>query len=538
MNILQPEKLSLTICGMGCLLILLGITVSPSFVVDHLSPDGILEESTVKSLQILRIMNICLGLLTISLSILVEQNYMTFHKVSGILKALSELDFSKTRASLVLIFLFILSRLPLLNLGFGLDSDAWRIANSAFDLRYSHIYHTSRFPGYPLPEFINALVIDYRWLATNSLTMILSLSSVIFFARIVKRSNVKNKGLLVLTYAFFPVLWINSTNTMDYMWALTFTIIAWSFLLKKRYCIAGLMIGLAVASRLSSIVFVFPFLYLIWVENKKVKTAVCVCTIAAATSLLWFLPLFLTYGLSFLTYHPGKVTIFDGARRVIECFGLFTLVILSILFLVSLPALSRRIIERDKTSLFLLLPIILVGILFLKVPHEGEYLIPAIPFLLLLLDKICRKELVVLFCIVCLSHAVVSLPISIIGAIPANIEARKQQIISVRNLMAANVEKPSIVIIGARHPILSYLDENLSAKATSKVMGDANSPQKAICNYKKDIIYKYLLPLDELERFQSTGYHIYYIRGIRHTTKNVYGYDLADYNAVLLNTSF
>lgn len=145
------------------------------------------------------------------------------------INSLLDLDWTKTPYIFILILSFVLSRIPLLNLGFGIDADAWRIANSAFDLWNSHVYHTSRFPGYLLPEYVNSLIIDHGWIATNSMTMILSLISVIFFARILKDLNVKNKGLLVLTYAFLPVLWINSTNTMDYMWALTFIVIAWFF---------------------------------------------------------------------------------------------------------------------------------------------------------------------------------------------------------------------------------------------------------------------------------------------------------------------
>ena len=74
-------------------------------------------------------------------------------------KSLLDLDWLEKPYVFILVFSFILSRIPLLNLGFGADADAWRIANSAFDLRYSHIYHTSRFPGYPLPEYVNSIVI-------------------------------------------------------------------------------------------------------------------------------------------------------------------------------------------------------------------------------------------------------------------------------------------------------------------------------------------------------------------------------------------
>ncbi len=95
------------------------------------------------------------------------------------IEKLLDIDFTKFPYLFVLILFFILSRIPLLNLGFGSDPDAWRIANSAFDLHYFNVYHPSRFPGYPLPEIFNSLVINYGWLATNIITMIISLISVI-----------------------------------------------------------------------------------------------------------------------------------------------------------------------------------------------------------------------------------------------------------------------------------------------------------------------------------------------------------------------
>ena len=178
-------------------------------------------------------------------------------KTRGIEKSL-ETDLLKLPNLLFFIVIFVLSRIWLLDLGFGLDADAWRVANSAFDLRYHGIYHASRFPGYPLPEFFNAFIIGSGWLATNGLTMLLSLVSVIVFAQILKIYNCRMRGLLTMTYAFLPLLWINSTNTMDYTWSVTFIMLTWLLLLRKKAIIAGLMMGLAIGSRPQSIFIMIP----------------------------------------------------------------------------------------------------------------------------------------------------------------------------------------------------------------------------------------------------------------------------------------
>lgn len=468
-------------------------------------------------------------------------NRIALRQSGKIFRALLELDWSKAPNVLVLAFLFVLSRIPLLNLGFGLDPDAWRIANSAYDLRYSHSYHASRFPGYPLPEYLNSLIIDHGWLATNSLTMVLSLISVVSFARILKNLNAQYKGLLTLTYAFLPILWINSTNTMDYTWALTFITIAWFLVLRKRPAIAGLAMGLATGSRISSAILALPFLFLIWIENRKIKDAIYFCMTMALTSLFLFLPLFLRYGLRFLTYYRGTASIFRIGYEAIKHFGILAVLWGVTVFFMSLRPLSGEIIRRDKNTLFLLSAILLMGILFLRVPYEIEYVIPMIPFGLVLLNRVSKRELMVIFCALLVSNSALSPGIGQAigdGAIRGNMEARKEQVKFVQHLMAAKVEDHSVVIIGLWLPALSYLNENVSCMKNQKMMGDANSPQKGVWNFEKDIWYRYSVPLDELQELQGRGYTIYYIEGMRDYIKRVHGYDLDDYDCVYLNSSF
>jgi len=468
------------------------------------------------------------------------------------INSLLDLDWTKTPYIFILILSFVLSRIPLLNLGFGIDADAWRIANSAFDLRNSHVYHTSRFPGYPLPEYVNSLIIGHGWIATNSMTMILSLISVIFFARILKDLNVKNKGLLVLTYAFLPVLWINSTNTMDYMWALTFIVIAWFFVLKKQYAFAGLMMGLAIGSRITSAILIFPFLYLIWMENRRIKDCSHFIVSAVIVSFLLFLPLFLTYGFKFLTYYPGKINpILYAGYHLIECFGLLPVFFGFAVLVVSLKTIFESIFRGDKDILFLLSTIVLISILFIKAPYEAEYLIPAIPFGLLFINRICkRRELIVFLCILLLlSNSFVSfctvkrnnegkIVIHTIddGMIKRNIEERTEQIDYTQSLMDVNINH-SVVIIGWYLPILSYLDKKVSYSKDSKIIGDANYEKKGVWNFEKDVWYRYLVPLDELQDLQNKGYTIYYIEGMQDYTERVYDYDLNDYNCVYLDVA-
>lgn len=465
------------------------------------------------------------------------------------LKSILDVDWTKIPHIFILISLFTLSRIFLLNLGFGADPDAWRIANSAFDLRQAQIYHTSRFPGYPLPEYVNSLFINHGWIATNSVTMILSLISVILFAKILKDLTEKNKGILILTYAFLPILWVNSTNTMDYMWAMTFIITVWFFILRKQYVIAGLMMGLAIGSRITSALLIPAYLYLILMQDRKVKDIVFFCISTIIVSSILFLPLFFRYSFNFLTYYPAKMNWVDkfilSAHHVNSAFGRVPTVFGFTVALLSIKILVKNIVGRDKDTLFLLLNIILLGILFVIIPHAKEYLIPMTPFGLLLFSKISKRGLFAMLCIILVTYSFVSFPIVGItkgkitgyraidsGMIQKNIALRTKRMRFAHKLMEANIENHSVVIIGWWLPFVSYLDENVSYTKDKKMMGDANSPQNGVWNFEKNIWYRFSLPLDELRELQSKDYNIYYVKGMH---KLSYNYNLDDFNGICLD---
>ncbi|OQX53653.1 MAG: hypothetical protein B5M53_06700 [Candidatus Cloacimonas sp. 4484_209] len=425
-----------------------------------------------------------------------------------------EIDWSKIPYVFYLIMLFLISRLPLLNLGFGYDSDAWRMANTAYDLRYFHIYHTSRFPGFPIPEFLNSLVINYGWTGTNALTMIFSLISVIFFAKILSALNVKRKGLLVLTYNFFPLLWINSTNTMGYMWALAFIIISWYSILKKRFILAGVMFGIATGCRITSTILIFPFLYLIFTESKNWKHMLYFFLSFIIVSLVFFTPLIARYNLGFLKYYPHKVKIKDVFFKFINKFGILTLITGGLFSLTSMRAFFRNIAKKDKDSIFLLSSIIIFFLLFLKAPYEVEYFIPAIPFGLILINKIWRKELTIIFSLFLMSNAVVEVNVGNFtgeGIVTKSIQERRGQIRFTHHLLNAKVKAHSVVIVGYWVPTVVYF---------KKVTKGENN----------DIHYIYSASSEKINELHKNGYNIYYLGMMRDYTKRVYGYDLNDLN--------
>lgn len=452
---------------------------------------------------------------------------------------LLDLDWTKKPYIFLLSFLFIISRVPLLNLGFGSDPDAWRVADSAFDLHYFNIYHPSRFPGYPLYEFFNSLIINYGWLATNIATMIISLISVFIFAKILKELDIKNKGLLVVTYVFLPILWINSASTMDYMWALTFILFTWFFIIKKQYFLAGLMMGLAIGSRITSVALILPFLYLILAETKNVKNAIYYSVTASVTAIILFLPLFLQYGLNFLTYYPSSVNIIAVGLIINYFLGILAVSFGLMLLALSFKSLLNNVLRKDNLTLFLLFLIGIILILFIKAPYEVAYLIPAIPFSLILISNISKRTFFAVLCILLISNAFISFPslnssnIAEEGIIMHDIEIRST-ILQMQILIDSNMNN-SVIITGEYLPAISYylFEESARNNKLMGIIGDNNVKTKEQWNFRKNVGYIYSAPLDKIKELQKEGYKIYYIgNSTRNMINNLCNYDLNNYNAM------
>src|SRR3972149_4028824 len=93
----------------------------------------------------------------------------------AVLQRILEYDFTRPLPFLALAFVYLAVRIPWLNLGYGTDPDAWRVALSAEHLLSDGEYLPSRLPGYPLHEFATVPLIRAGWVWTNLSTAVVSL---------------------------------------------------------------------------------------------------------------------------------------------------------------------------------------------------------------------------------------------------------------------------------------------------------------------------------------------------------------------------
>lgn len=317
-------------------------------------------------------------------------------------RRLSTTDFTSRRPALLLVVLFLATRAPMVNRGYGADADAWRVAITARWLWAHGEYLPSRLPGYPLHELSAALLIWGGWLATNIATMLVSLAGVLLFAALVRFHRLPAPGLLTITFAFTPLLWNNSTVTMDYNWGLTFVLAAYLALSRERYLFAGLLLGLAAGFRPTSAAFIGPFLLPV-LRERRLADAMRMAGFFLLTAAVAFAPEWSRYGTRMFGFADFRPPWGQFARTFgVEAAGLMTAGVLGLIWLLSMPRLVRvpRLVRRDSHLAVWCTGMLVIVALVLRLPLEEGYLVSAVPFFLLVMGRLFHPMLLAAACLV------------------------------------------------------------------------------------------------------------------------------------------
>jgi hypothetical protein len=337
-------------------------------------------------------------------------------------------DLMEFPAVVYLALIYFISRIPFISLGFSAftnptDQDVLAVVNSAYLLRYDHAYTVSRFPGYPLYEFVNALFIGGGWIATNTATVVVSFICILIFAKILNLFKINNKALLVFTFAFIPIIWVNSSITMDYMWSLMFILLGSYFAFSGKYPMAGIAVGLSIGSRFTSAFMIIPII--LWALSNKVngKKILIFISTAAGAALVLFLPVIYNYKLEFLGgsgfLHTTPVKDSFGMAistialaingMVVELFGIIALAMLIILVILNFKNRPNK--EHRHILNFCWQTVFIYFLLFLIFPYKVAYLIPIVPWGLIALNEHIEKKFTIIFCILLLLNNVVSVEV-------------------------------------------------------------------------------------------------------------------------------
>ncbi len=465
-----------------------------------------------------------------------------------------EFDLSRPWAFSLLALVFVASRVPFIDNGYGTKPDAWRIALSGYWLWDNHEFYPSRLPGYPVPELSYAAVINGGWVATNSLTVAVSLLGLWFFAGIVRKLAMPNKALLVVGFAFQPLLWINSMNTMDYAWALTFILGAYYFLIKEETGLAGLMLGLAIGSRLPSAVMLVPFTVYLLRDGRRGELRDFLVW-AVVVPMIAFLPIVWTYGPGVLDFYDAKI----GVRTVIrllakDSVGLIGAAGIALGVVLSLPRLIRlpRDFIRDTQVMTWVLAIAGVALVFSRLPHEAAYLIPLFPFAFLLIGRYFSRWVLAgtiglmlianIGDLTTTNHEVSILSFNDLrlgqGMLLSNRDTQNAQLKYTRDIRNHDIPTNSVVSIGFLYPQFAVLNRNtlklgILAKDTDAIsqLTDKGMAEDS----SRQVTFVWLLDYVDYEKFKKRGATFLYTQDAGISMATLYGYRLGVLGGTLID---
>ena len=446
------------------------------------------------------------------------------------------------RSFFLLIILVLLSRIPLLFGGYGTDGDAWRIAKSALTLWNDGIYHVSRFPGFPIYEFLQTpIIVSGGAFASNSASIIVFIFSIVVFREIIRYWDVPNPDLLLISYAFLPILWKNSAVTMDYVWGLFGILASLYFLLNKNVLLAGIILGLAAGTRITHIIFFIPFIFIFPKEERK--QWVLFSTAAIATTIVCYVPVAISENILLVLrdFLDDIVAVPLIKRAGVICYrSVFSVGLLGMVSIVIVLLTNRRRIQSvlQTRSAVIALAIILTGFLiFIIHSDEREYLMPIFPFALVLIAFIAdRKQYLVImaalisygfFSVDVIEHSVEHPRIGLNiqkGYLVKEYLGRRE--IEESRMRVANSAIPdsSFVMIGLG-PVF-WLDNPLVKNDRAKEKEFRQDCSRSVKG--NEIYFIYGLYKPQMEEVRRRGYRIYYWGEMKEYLQTFVGYDIDD----------
>jgi hypothetical protein len=326
--------------------------------------------------------------------------------------------FERARTALPFLLLgacVFVSRLPWIFTDYGADPDAYRVVAAAEKIAETGRYVESRLPGYPIHELGMALLVRGGPAATNGATAAFSAAAAVLMALIMRHVGVSHYLLGCLAFALAPVVYIASTSSIDYVWAMAFVLAATYAVLRVKPVSAGALMGVAVGCRLTSGIMVAPLAVLLWssvgFRGRRFGAALTFGGVAAAVGLACFLPVWERHGLAFLTftdlrtYPPLSLVLSRAVTGVWGTVGTAGWCAVLVMLLARRPRGWRLPSGAPRRQLGLCLVAILLYVAaYVRLPLESGYLLPVVPFAVIGLGLVAPPPAFRVLCLaLCLS---------------------------------------------------------------------------------------------------------------------------------------
>lgn len=317
--------------------------------------------------------------------------------------------------------------------GYGNHDDIYRMIETWRTLLSEQRYQPSRFQGYLIPEIVIGLSSQLGdFYLSNFISVLLAITSLfITYQLLCYFTAPLPAAIAVFAIGINPYWIIAATTSTDYIYPSFFFLVGVWLLINSRFRVAGLIFALAVSARLTygpmvAIAFVFYSPYLRYKPHLKIRFIQGISLFLITTGLL-YLPVFIASGLnlSFLRYADdtaggviGKVVRFF--YKNIYFWGAPNFLVLVAYFaqashfywhqLCQLPFRNLTIHQTTFQAIFWIL--IYNQLLFAKLPHQYQYLIPVLFCVIFLITQLpnFQKQIICLSLITALHliHSVIN----------------------------------------------------------------------------------------------------------------------------------
>ena len=283
--------------------------------------------------------------------------------------------------------------LPFTLLGYGTDIDVANVLRAGRSWLEDGDYELSRGPGAPVHE-LGTAVLDRL-----GGSVLVNLASVAFAAlavwcvhHLAQRDGARWPAVAALVLATNPWFWIAATSLGDFVWALGLVLAGAVAASRDRRVLAGVLFGLAVGCRASSVLLAGAWLVAEQTgapsHRPARRTTIVTASVLVVVAVVCFVPPWLDAGRSFdfvrnelelegLGVHLGR-----WAVKNLALVGVIPAVVLA---LGARPLLAG--VARWPTSVvvrFAVAAVVLVEVLFLRFPFKPLHLLPVAAGLALL----------------------------------------------------------------------------------------------------------------------------------------------------------
>jgi len=433
--------------------------------------------------------------------------------------------------------LVLITRIPFLFDGFGHEEDSWGLVVNAWEMHTSGHYVASRFPGHPLQEYFYLLIWNQPAWIFNLLSALFSVAAVLYFFNALRKMRIAFAFETSLMLAFVPVFYVAGTYTIDYAWSLAFIMAAFYYFTDRKFLLAGILIGMAVGCRITSGIFIVPLAILLWNRMNPtlwVKQVVTIAIPAGLIGIAWYIPAYMQYGFAFFDYSdqfpypPVTKILYKASLGVFGFLGIAAIGWATVKWLMNKDKSPKQIsvLFSPKRLTFALIAIIILHIFsYLRLPQKAGYMLPVVPFLLLLITVYSSRttiRLVAAFFVLSSFLCSINLSDSLRGSESSSLaikftvsgqeiffdplsgpifseqskrQNKMQYTAKVRTAIESSTEKQLIICGWWYNEIVSYyLEGRKDARFLTSTMK-----------------WQFYAPCDTLNLYKQDGYHIYYL---------------------------